>query len=371
MGLTDSWIAPQMEKLKLRHGELTRRLSEREVVNDRQLFPQLSREYAEIDPLVAAYKRCIDIDAEVQEAEELLTADDEELCQLAKATIEELLASLDQEIRKLELMLVPADPVDMKCAYLELRAGTGGDEAALFAADLLEMYLKYAAIREWEYEIINSRPTEHKGFKEVVCRFDGSGVYERLKFESGAHRVQRVPKTESQGRIHTSACTVAVLPEADPVEQTEIDPKDLRVDTFKSSGKGGQHVNKTDSAVRLTHIPSGVVVECQQERSQHLNKDRAFGLLQAKLLNMAIAKQESEETALRRSLVGSGDRSERIRTYNFPQGRVTDHRVNVTLYKLDEILAGALDLLVNPLLQQEQANRLNNLRTQGSHAATA
>ena len=360
-----------MEELKLRHEELTRRLGEKGVVEDRQLFPQLSREYSEIGPLVAAYKRCTDIEVQVREAEVFLTSDEDELCQLAKDTIDELLPSLSREISSLELMLIPPDPVDKKCAYLEVRAGTGGDEAALFAADLLEMYLKYAAVRGWSYEIVNSRPTEHKGFKEVVCRFEGQGVYERLKFESGAHRVQRVPKTESQGRIHTSACTVAVLPEADPVDQIEIDPKDLRVDTFKSSGKGGQHVNKTDSAVRLTHIPSGVVVECQEERSQHLNKDRALGLLQAKLLNMAIAKKESEETALRRSLVGSGDRSERIRTYNFPQGRVTDHRVNVTLYKLDEILAGSLDLLVAPLIQEEQSNRLNSLRTQSSHASTA
>jgi peptide chain release factor 1 len=247
---------------------------------------------------------------------------------------------------------------------VEVRAGTGGDEAAIFAGDLFRMYSRYAEIRKWQIEILSESPGEHGGYKEIIARIIGDGAYSRLKFESGAHRVQRVPETESQGRIHTSAATVAILPEADEINPVEINPADLKVDTYRASGAGGQHVNKTDSAIRLTHLPSGIVVECQDERSQHKNRARAMSLLAARLLNAQQDKQKAEETEARRSLVGSGDRSERIRTYNFPQGRVTDHRINLTLYKLDEIIAGNLDPLIDPLISEHQADQLAALESQ-------
>jgi peptide chain release factor 1 len=260
--------------------------------------------------------------------------------------------------RKIQLLLLPSDPHDDSNIFLEIRAGTGGDEAAIFAGDLFRMYQRYAENRSWRMEILSHSPGEHGGFKEIIVRVAGQGAWSRFKFESGTHRVQRVPETESQGRIHTSACTVAILPEAADVEEIELNPADLRVDTFRASGAGGQHVNKTDSAIRITHLPSGIVVECQDERSQHKNKARALSLLQARLLEQEQARQDSERAASRRLQVGSGDRSQRVRTYNFPQGRVSDHRINLTLYKLDEILAGNLDLLIDPLLQEQQADLL-------------
>ena len=258
----------------------------------------------------------------------------------------------------LQKSLIPADPYDDSNVFLEVRAGTGGDEAAIFAGDLFRMYSKYAETMNWNVEIISAREGEHGGYKEIISRMTGSSIYAKLKFESGAHRVQRVPTTESQGRIHTSACTVAVLPEPDEVEAEEVNPADLRVDTYRASGAGGQHVNKTDSAVRLTHIPSGIVVECQDERSQHKNRARAMSLLQARLLDAKVSAQATEQAEARKLLVGSGDRSERIRTYNYPQGRVTDHRINLTLYKLDEILEGSLDQVVQPLINEYQADQL-------------
>jgi peptide chain release factor 1 len=270
-------------------------------------------------------------------------------------------AQLELDLQKL---LLPKDPHDNSNIFLEIRAGTGGDEAALFAGDLFRMYLRYAEQRHWEVEVLSESPGEHGGYKEIIARIVGQGAYSRLKFESGAHRVQRVPETEAQGRIHTSAATVAILPEADEIDPVEINPADLKVDTFRASGAGGQHVNKTDSAIRLTHLPSGIVVECQDERSQHKNRARAMSLLAAKLLNMQQEKQKAEETEARRNLVGSGDRSERIRTYNFPQGRMTDHRINLTLYKLDEFLAGNLDLAVDPLTNEYQADQLTALNEQ-------
>ena len=254
--------------------------------------------------------------------------------------------------------MIPADPFDDSNVFLEIRAGTGGDEAAIFAGDLFRMYSKYAESMGWSVEILSAREGEHGGFKEIISRVTGTKTYAKLKFESGAHRVQRVPATESQGRIHTSACTVAVLPEPDEVEAIDVNPADLRIDTYRASGAGGQHVNKTDSAVRLTHLPSGIVVECQDERSQHKNRARAMSLLQARLLDAQIAAQQTEQAEKRRLLVGSGDRSERIRTYNFPQGRVTDHRINLTLYKLDEIMEGALEQVVDPLINEYQADQL-------------
>jgi peptide chain release factor 1 len=265
------------------------------------------------------------------------------------------LESLEKEI---QFLLLPRDPRDDNNIFLEIRAGTGGDEAAIFAGDLFRMYQKYAEKLGWPLEVLSQNPGEHGGFREVIVRIAGKGAYSRFKFESGTHRVQRVPETESQGRIHTSACTVAILPEAEGVEEIDVNPADLRVDTFRASGAGGQHVNKTDSAIRLTHLPSGIVVECQDERSQHKNRARAMSLLQARLLEQEQSRQESEIAESRRIQVGSGDRSQRIRTYNYPQGRVTDHRINLTLYKLDEILAGGMDMIIGPLMQEHQADLL-------------
>jgi peptide chain release factor 1 len=292
----------------------------------------------------------------------MLGDDDPEMREMAESELasgRERREVLEQE---LQLLLLPRDPRDDSNVFLEVRAGTGGDEAAIFAGDLLRMYTRYAERRGWRMEILSERPGEHGGYKEVISRVEGDGVHAHLKFESGAHRVQRVPETESQGRIHTSACTVAILPEPAELEVVEINKADLRIDTYRASGAGGQHVNKTDSAVRLTHIPSGIVVECQDERSQHKNRARAMALLQAKLTSSAEAKQATEQAEARRNLVGTGDRSDRIRTYNFPQGRVTDHRINLTLYKLDEILTGRLDQVVDPLAQEYQAEQLMALQ---------
>jgi peptide chain release factor 1 len=272
-----------------------------------------------------------------------------------KKTAADNIEKLELELQKL---LLPKDPHDDSNIFLEIRAGTGGDEAAIFAGDLFRMYSRYAEVRGWQVEIINQNLGEHGGYREIIARIIGNGAYSRMKFESGAHRVQRVPETESQGRVHTSAATVAIMPEADDVEQIEINPADLRVDTFRASGAGGQHVNKTDSAVRLTHIPTGTVVECQDERSQHKNKARAMSLLQARIMDAELEKQRSEEAQTRKSLVGSGDRSERIRTYNYPQGRITDHRINLTLYKLDEFTTGAMDQVIDPLINEYQAEQL-------------
>jgi peptide chain release factor 1 len=268
---------------------------------------------------------------------------------------------LELELQKL---LLPKDPHDNSNIFLEIRAGTGGDEAAIFAGDLFRMYSRYAENNKWQVEILSESIGEHGGYREIIARIIGQGAYSRLKFESGAHRVQRVPETESQGRIHTSAATVAILPEADEIDPVEINPADLKVDTFRASGAGGQHVNKTDSAIRLTHLPSGIVVECQDERSQHKNRARAMSLLSARLLDTKLAQQKAEETETRRLLVGSGDRSERIRTYNFPQGRMTDHRINLTVYKLEEFMAGDLDLAIEPLISEYQADQLTALNEQ-------
>lgn len=291
----------------------------------------------------------------------MLDEQDAELKDMA----EDELRRIGQESEKLEkqiqLLLLPTDPNDEANIFLEIRAGTGGDEAALFAGDLFRMYQKYAENKGWSVDIINQNHGDHGGFKEIIALIEGRGAYSRLKFDSGTHRVQRVPETESQGRIHTSACTVAILPETQDIEAIDINPQDLRIDTYRSSGAGGQHVNKTDSAIRITHLPSGIVVECQQERSQHKNKARALGLLKARLLEEEQTRQTSETAEMRRLQVGSGDRSQRIRTYNFPQGRVTDHRINLTLYKLDEFLTGNLDLIIEPLQLEQQAELLSEL----------
>lgn len=357
-------LVDKLETLSDRLRELDALLSDASVINDQQRFRELSMEYADIRPIVLsfdAYRSTID---KIQSAREMLEDDDREIRSLAA---EELADAESEQARlesELQHLLLPKDPADNNNTFLEIRAGTGGEEAALFAGDLMRMYTRYAEQKGWKIEILSATESDLEGYKEIIMRVVGAGVYSRLKFESGAHRVQRVPETESQGRIHTSACTVAVLPEVDEVSEIEINPSDLRVDTFRASGAGGQHVNKTDSAIRITHLPTGVVVECQDERSQHKNRARAMSLLQAKLLTAERDRQISEQAESRRNLVGSGDRSERIRTYNFPQGRVTDHRINLTLYKLDEFMAGSLDMVIDPLINEYQADQLSALGEQ-------
>ncbi len=346
----------KLEQIAERFEEITALLADPEIQSDQRQFRALSQEYAQLEPVVAAFRRYAASEDDIASAQELLS--DPEMAPLAReelATAESLKAELEPE---LQLLLIPPDPNDQRNIFLEIRAGTGGAEAALFASDLYRMYLRYAEAHHWQTETISESPGEHGGYKEVVCRISGNAVYSRLKFESGTHRVQRVPETESQGRIHTSACTVAILPEAEAVDEVEINPNELRIDTFRASGAGGQHVNKTDSAVRITHLASGIVVECQDERSQHKNKARALSLLQAKLLSQAQEAITSAQASSRKLQVGSGDRSERIRTYNFPQNRLTDHRINLTLYKLDEIVQGELDQVIEPLLREHQIEEL-------------
>ena len=351
-------LREKLARLAERAQEVAALLGEPEVIEDQTRFRALSQEYAQLEPLARAWAEYQGLDEETVAAEAMLADEDPEMRQLAReelARIEARREALEQELLRL---LVPPDPHDQAGVFLEIRAGTGGDEAALFAGDLMRMYTRYAESKGWRVEIMSASPGEHGGYKEVILRIQGRGVYARLKFESGVHRVQRVPETESQGRIHTSAATVAVLPEVEDIETVEINPADLRIDTFRASGAGGQHVNKTDSAIRITHLPTGIVVECQDERSQHKNRARALALLQARLLARERERRQREQAATRRDLVGSGDRSERIRTYNFPQGRVTDHRINLTLYKLEPILEGELDLLIEPLIQEHQADQL-------------
>lgn len=351
-------IRHRLEQTRDRFEELSGLLADPDVISDQNQFRDLSREYSRLEPVIALFSRYEALGADMTAAEEMLADGDEDVRDMGKEELAALGETRDKVLDELQRALIPPDPHDNSNIYLEVRAGTGGDEAAIFAGDLFRMYTRYAESQGWQTEIISQREGEHGGFKEVVCRISGTSIFARLKFESGAHRVQRVPATESQGRIHTSACTVAVLPEPDEVEAIDINTADLRVDTFRASGAGGQHVNKTDSAVRLTHLPSGIVVECQDERSQHKNRARAMSLLQAKLLDVETAARATEQAEQRKLQVGSGDRSERIRTYNFPQGRVTDHRINLTLYKLAEILEGDLDQVVQPLINEYQAEQL-------------
>lgn len=344
-----------------RHEELSALLSDPDVVANQDKFRAFSQEYAELEPIVKAFALYTTAQQQLVDAEQLLTDDDPEMRELAAEDVLTTKRELEVLADDLQKLLIPKDPNDKNNVFLEVRAGTGGDEAAIFAGDLFRMYSRYAESRGWKVEILSERFGEHGGYKEIISRIAGQDVYGNLKFESGAHRVQRVPETESQGRVHTSACTVAVMPEADALEEIEVNKNDLRIDTFRASGAGGQHVNKTDSAIRLTHIPTGIVVECQDERSQHKNKARAMSLLQAKLNDVARVEAEQKQASERRSLVGSGDRSERIRTYNYPQGRITDHRINLTLYKLNEIVAGELDEIIEPLLQEYHADLLAEL----------
>ena len=360
MLLTDSMMS-KLESLRDRFEEVAALLSDAEVMTDRERFTALSKEYAEIEPVVGCYRRAMELEANIADNEQLLEEEDPEMRELAQQDIADCRAQLEDLTSELKRLLIPRDPNDESNVFLEIRAGTGGDEAAIFSGDLFRMYNKFAEQKGWRVEVMNERPGEHGGFKEIITRIEGKDVYSQLKFESGAHRVQRVPETESQGRVHTSACTVAVMPEVDEIDEIDIDKKDIREDTYRASGAGGQHVNKTDSAIRLTHLPTGTVVECQDERSQHKNRARAMSLLKARLLDAALTKQQDEQAANRRQLVGSGDRSERIRTYNFPQGRITDHRINLTLYKLDEVIEGDLGSVVEPLVQEHQADLLQQL----------
>ena len=353
----------RLDALGERFEELAALLSDAEVISDQPRFRSYSKEYAELEGTVKCYAQWRRVQGDIEEARSLLKDSDPDLRAMAEEDLDANTAQLAELEEELNRLLVPKDPNDDRNVFLEIRAGTGGDEAAIFSGDLFRMYSRYAERQGWRVEVLSENPGEHGGYKEVIARVEGQSVYAKLKFESGAHRVQRVPETESQGRIHTSACTVAILPEMDEQADIEINPADLRVDTYRASGAGGQHVNKTDSAIRLTHLPTGIVVECQDERSQHKNRARAMSLLQAKLVNQQREAQEKELSDTRRSLVGSGDRSERIRTYNFPQGRVTDHRINLTLYSLDEVIAGNLDNVIEPLLREYQADQLAALES--------
>lgn len=351
-------LLEKLDHLVERYAEVGHLLSDAEIISRQDKFRTLSQEYSELDPVVKTYQRFVRVMADVEEARALLRDSDADMRAMAEQEVEGGEIELTELETDLQKLLLPKDPNDRHNVFLEIRAGTGGDEAAIFSGDLFRMYARYAEARGWRLEIINERLGEHGGYKEIIARIVGDAVYSQLKFESGAHRVQRVPETESQGRVHTSACTVAILPEVDEVEGIEINKTDLRVDTFRASGAGGQHVNKTDSAIRLTHLPTGIVVECQDERSQHKNKAKAMALLQARIVSGMQEQQSQEQSDLRRSLVGSGDRSERIRTYNYPQGRVTDHRINLTLYKIEEIMQGDLDQVIQPLVHEYQTEQL-------------
>ncbi|MGI3005253.1 peptide chain release factor 1 [Shewanella algae] len=351
-------VIRKLEGLLERNEEVLALLSDADVIADQDRFRVLSREYAQLEDVVKGFKAYQQAQADLQTAQEMLAEEDPELKEMAQEEIKAARAQLEQLEGELQILLLPKDPNDASNAFLEIRAGAGGDEAAIFAGDLFRMYSRYAESQRWQVEVMSASEGEHGGFKEVIAKVSGDGVYGKLKFESGGHRVQRVPETESQGRVHTSACTVAVMHEVPEAQAVEINPAELRIDTFRSSGAGGQHVNKTDSAIRITHLPTGLVVECQDQRSQHKNKAQALSVLAARLQAAEDEKRRSAEESTRRSLVGSGDRSERIRTYNFPQGRVSDHRINLTLYRLNEVIEGDLEQLLEPLMQEHQADML-------------
>ncbi|EWH12230.1 peptide chain release factor 1 [Catenovulum agarivorans DS-2] len=351
-------IIRKLEALDERYEEVQALLSDGDVISDQDKFKALSKEYSQLEEVVKAFKDYQQAEEDLATAEEMLNEDDPELKEMAQEEMKAAKATLEQLRQDLQILLLPKDPNDDRNCFIEIRAGAGGDEAGIFAGDLFRMYSRYAERKSWRVELVSENVSEQGGYKEVVARIIGDGAYGRLKFESGGHRVQRVPETESQGRIHTSACTVALLPEVPESEAVQINPADLRIDTFRASGAGGQHVNRTDSAVRITHLPTGVVVECQDERSQHKNKAKAMSVLVARIQAAEDEKRRLEEESTRRNLVGSGDRSERIRTYNYPQGRITDHRINLTLYKLNEVVEGDLDAVVEPLIHEYQADQL-------------
>jgi peptide chain release factor 1 len=351
----------KLEQLLERFQEIGRLLSEASVISDQNQFRALSKEYAQLEPVATCYDLYLQTQTNATELQELMAGDDKELAAMATEEIDAAKAAVEQLDEELQWHLIPKDPDDERNIYLEVRAGTGGDEAAIFAGDLFRMYSRYAETQGWQIEVVSANHGEHGGFKEVIARVSGHGVYAQLKFESGTHRVQRVPETESQGRVHTSACTVAIMPEVDEIDEIQINSDDLRVDTYRSSGAGGQHVNKTDSAIRITHIPTGVVVECQDERSQHKNRSKAMSLLKSRLLDAEQSKQRQEQAHTRKLQVGSGDRSERIRTYNFPQGRLTDHRINLTIYQLNDVMAGDLTTIIDSLKREHHAELLAEL----------
>jgi peptide chain release factor 1 len=354
-------IRTRLMQVEARQQEIAMLLSQPEVMSDQNQFRELSREYATLEPVVNTWQAYQASEASMNEAQQMLEDSDPGMKALAQEEITEAGRQLEELQQKLNVLLLPRDPDDDSNIFLEIRAGTGGDEAGIFSGDLFRMYTRYAEQNKWKVEILNQNLGVHGGYKEIVARIEGLGAFAKLKYESGTHRVQRVPETETQGRIHTSACTVAILPERENIDDVEINSGDLRIDTFRASGAGGQHVNTTDSAIRITHLPTGTVVECQDERSQHKNKARALSLLRARILEQEQAQQAEEQAESRKLQVGSGDRSQRIRTYNYPQGRVTDHRINLTLYKLDDILAGGLDSIIDPLLQEHQARSLAEL----------
>ncbi len=355
-------IVAKLEALQERHEEVEAMLGDAGVIADQERFRALSREYAQLTDVSNCFRQWQQVQEDIETAELLLA--DPEMRDMAQEELNESRTRSEELEQQLQVLLLPKDPDDERNCYIEVRAGTGGDEAAIFAGDLFRMYSRYAEARRWKVEVMSANEGEHGGFKEVIAKVIGEGAYGRFKFESGGHRVQRVPETESQGRIHTSACTVAVMPEVPEAELPDINPADLKIDTFRSSGAGGQHVNTTDSAIRITHLPTGIVVECQDERSQHKNKAKALAVLGSRIRAAEIAKRQAEEASTRRNLLGSGDRSDRNRTYNFPQGRVTDHRINLTIYRLDEVMEGKLDSLIEPIVQEYQADQLAALSGQ-------
>ncbi len=356
-----SSIETKLKNVASRYEELKSLLSDPKVTNDLNRYRDLSKEFAQIEPLAQAFFRYQNYSKQLEEVKALLAEDDTELQQLAKLEIKHIEDSISSLEEQLLVALIPKDPHDNNNIFLEIRAGTGGDEAAIFAGDLCRMYMRYAETQRFKVETISESHGEHGGYKEVILRIIGQGAYSRFKFESGVHRVQRVPETEAQGRIHTSTCTIAVLPELEEIESIDINPADLRIDTFRASGAGGQHVQKTDSAIRITHLPTGTVVECQDERSQHKNRARAMSLLKARILSAEREKQQKQQAETRRNLVGTGDRSERIRTYNYPQGRITDHRINLTLYQLPQIMEGDLGPVIDALSQEYNADLIASL----------
>lgn len=351
----------KLQQMLERYEEVGRLLSEASIIADQSQFKSLSKEYAQLEPVSQCYESYLEAKNNLDSLNELLESDDKDLATMAEEEIDTVKKQIEELDEQLQWHLIPKNPDDERNIYLEVRAGTGGDEAAIFAGDLFRMYSRYAESQGWQIELISASHGEHGGYKEIIAKISGQAVYSQLKFESGAHRVQRVPETESQGRVHTSACTVAIMPEVDEINDIQINPDDLRIDTYRSSGAGGQHVNKTDSAIRITHIPTGVVVECQDERSQHKNRAKAMSLLKTRLLDAEVSKQKQEQAQTRKSLVGTGDRSERIRTYNFPQGRLTDHRINLTIYQLSDIMEGNLSLVIDPLKREYHAELLADL----------
>jgi len=355
-------IVAKLEALQERHEEVEAMLGDAGVIADQERFRALSREYAQLTDVSRCFRDWQQVQDDIDTAQQML--DDPEMRDMAQEELQEAREKSEALAQQLQVLLLPKDPDDERACFVEVRAGTGGDEAAIFAGDLFRMYSRYAEARRWRVEIVSANEGEHGGYKEVIARITGDGAYGRMKFESGGHRVQRVPETESQGRIHTSACTVAVMPEIPEAELPEINAGDLKIDTFRSSGAGGQHVNTTDSAIRITHLPTGIVVECQDERSQHKNKAKALAVLGSRIHAAEMARRQAAEASTRRNLLGSGDRSDRIRTYNFPQGRVTDHRINLTIYRLDEVMEGRIDSLIEPIVQEYQADQLAALAGQ-------